>query len=155
MTSSQGQNLKNKRCSIRVTELLRYKRILLTAIPLDGACRGKVVPASEGVSPSMQQCSLVRCVTEKMVEIPEFFRRETAFTPETIQILAAALDEAWERLRQSGSRLVRPAYSRAMRKVVAKRIIEMAQRGVQERETLVEDAMHFVTTNYERPSNGV
>jgi hypothetical protein len=24
------QNLKNKRCSIRVTELLRYKRILLT-----------------------------------------------------------------------------------------------------------------------------
>jgi hypothetical protein len=103
----------------------------------------------------MQQCSLVRCVREKMVEIPEFFRRETAFTPETIQILAVALDEAWERLRQSGSRLVRPAYSRAMREVVAKRIIEMAQRGVQERETLVEDAMHFVTTNYERPSNGV
>jgi len=88
-----------------------------------------------------------------MVEILEFFQQETAFTPETIQILAAALDEAWERLRQSGSRLVRPAYSRAMRKVVAKRIIEMAQRGVQERETLVEDAMHFVTTNYERPSN--
>jgi hypothetical protein len=48
-----------------------------------------------------------------MVEILEFFRRETAFTPETIQILAAALDEAWERLRQSGSPLVRPAYSRA------------------------------------------
>jgi hypothetical protein len=103
----------------------------------------------------MQQCSLVRCVREKMVEIPEFFRRETAFTPETIQILAAALDEAWERLRQSGSQLVRPAYSRAMREVVARRIIQMAQRGVQNRETLVEDAVHFVTTNYEQPSNGV
>jgi hypothetical protein len=90
-----------------------------------------------------------------MVEIPEFFRRETAFTPETIQILAAALDEAWERLRQSGSQLVRPAYSRAMREVVARRIIQMAQRGVQNRETLVEDAVHFVTTNYEQPSNGV
>jgi hypothetical protein len=87
-----------------------------------------------------------------MGEISEFFRRETAFTPETIQILAAALDEAWERLRQSGGRLARPAYSRAMREVVAKRIIEMAQRGVQDRETLVEDAMRFVTTNYERPS---
>jgi hypothetical protein len=61
-----------------------------------------------------------------MGEISEFFRRETAFTPETIQILAAALDEAWERLRQSGGRLARPAYSRAMREVVAKRIIEMA-----------------------------
>ena len=41
------------------------------------------------------------------------------------------------------------------REVVAKRIIEMAQRGVQDRETLVEDAVRFVTTNYERPSNGV
>ena len=30
-----------------------------------------------------------------MAEILKFFR-ETAFTPETIQILAAALDEAWE-----------------------------------------------------------
>jgi hypothetical protein len=87
-----------------------------------------------------------------MVEISEFFRREAAFTPETIQILATALDEAWERLRQSGSRLVRPAYSRAMREVVAKRIIEMAQRGVQDTETLVEDAVRFVTTNYERPN---
>ena len=83
-----------------------------------------------------------------MVAISEFFRQEAAFTPETIQILAAALDEAWERLRQSGSRLARPAYSRAMREVVAKRIIEMAQRGVQDRETLVEDAVRFVSTNY-------
>ena len=66
-----------------------------------------------------------------MVEISEFFRRKTDFTPETIQILAAALDEAWERLKQSGSPLARPAYSRVMREVVAKRIIEMAQRGIQ------------------------
>ena len=40
-----------------------------------------------------------------------------------------------------------------MREVVAKRIIEMAQRGIQDREALVEDVMRFVTTNYERPSN--
>jgi len=86
-----------------------------------------------------------------MIEVLKLFR-ETAFTPETIQILAAALDEAWERLRQSGSRLTRPAYSRAMREVVAKRIIEIAQRGVQDRDTLVEDAVRFVTTNYEGPS---
>ncbi len=88
-----------------------------------------------------------------MGEIPDFCRQEAAFTPETIQILAAALDEAWERLRQSGSPLARPAYSRAMREVVAKRIIEMAQRGVQDWEALVKDAVHFVTVNYERPSN--
>jgi hypothetical protein len=70
-----------------------------------------------------------------MVEILKF-SRETAFTPETIQILAAALDEAWERFRQSGSRLARPAYSRAMREEVAKRIMEMAQRGMQDREAI-------------------
>ena len=100
----------------------------------------------------MQLCSPVqRRWGDNMVEILKF-SRETAFTPETIQILAAALDEAWERIRQSGSRLARPAYSRVMREVVAKRIMEMAQRGVQDREALVEDAVRFVITNYDGPS---
>ena len=39
-----------------------------------------------------------------------------------------------------------------MREVVAKRIMEMAQRGVQDREALVADALHFVAANYEEPS---
>jgi hypothetical protein len=85
-----------------------------------------------------------------MAEVLKIFR-ETAFTPETIQILAEALDEAWERLGQSDSRLARPAYSRAMREVVAKRIIEMAQRGVEDREALVADALRFIAANYELP----
>jgi hypothetical protein len=88
---------------------------------------------------------------DKMVEILNF-AGGTAFTPENIQLLAAALDDAWERLRRSGSRLTRPAYSRAMREVVAKRIMQMAQRGVQDREALVADALHFVAANYEEPS---
>jgi len=88
---------------------------------------------------------------DNMVEILKF-SRETAFTPETIEILAAALDEVWERMRQSGSRLTRPAYSRVMREVVAKRIMEMAQRGAEDREALVEDALRFITANYEQPS---
>jgi hypothetical protein len=88
---------------------------------------------------------------DEMVEILKF-SRETAFTPENIQILAAALDEAWESLRESGSRLTRPAYSRAMREVVAKRIMEMAQRGVQDREALVADALRFIAANYEESS---
>jgi len=112
----------------------------------------QVVPATEGVS-SFDATVLPRPLQmgDNMVEVLKF-SRETAFTPETIQILAAALDEAWERLRQSGSRLTRPAYSRAMREVVAKRIMEMAQRGVQDREALVADALRFVTTNYEESS---
>src|SRR5580700_1684671 len=100
----------------------------------------------------MQLCSLVpRRWGDNMVEILKF-SRATAFAPETIEILAAALDEAWERLRQSGSRLTRPAYSRAMREVVAKRIMEIAQRGVEDREALVADALRFIATNYEQPS---
>jgi hypothetical protein len=39
-----------------------------------------------------------------------------------------------------------------MREVVAKRIMEMAQRGVEDREALVEDALRFITSNYEQPS---
>jgi hypothetical protein len=87
-----------------------------------------------------------------MVEVLKFSGRETAFAPETIEILGAALDETWERLEKSGSRLTRPAYSRVMREVVAKRIMELAQRGEQDRETLVEDALLFVVANYEDPA---
>jgi hypothetical protein len=39
-----------------------------------------------------------------------------------------------------------------MRDVVAKRIMEMAQRGVQDREALVADALRFIAVNYEQPS---
>jgi hypothetical protein len=67
---------------------------------------------------------------EYMAQVVRFVR-ETAFGPETIQILAAALDETWKRLQESGSRLASPAYSRAMREVVAKRIIETAQNGIE------------------------
>ena len=111
-----------------------------------------VVAAREGVL--LLRCNVLPRPTQmgdNMVEILKF-SRETAFTPETIEILAAALDEVWERMRQSGSRLTRPAYSRVMREVVAKRIMEVAQRGVEDREALVEDALRFITANYEQPS---
>ena len=87
-----------------------------------------------------------------MVEVLKFGGRETAFAPETIEILAAALDETWEQLQKSGSRLTRPAYSRVMREVVAKRIMEIAQSGVRDQETLVENAFRFVAANYEEPN---
>jgi hypothetical protein len=63
-----------------------------------------------------------------------------------------SLEETWERLQKSGSRLTRPAYSRVMREVVAKRIMETARRGVQDREALVTDAIQFIAANYEQPS---
>jgi hypothetical protein len=65
----------------------------------------QVVPRGEGVF-SFAVIVLPRPTQmgDNMVEILNF-SRETAFGPKTIQVLAAALDEAWERLRQSGSRL--------------------------------------------------
>ena len=48
-----------------------------------------------------------------MVEILKFVQQETAFDPESIQVLASALDDAWSRIEH----LERPAYSRAMREV--------------------------------------
>ena len=71
-----------------------------------------------------------------------------AFDPEAITVLAAAFDEAWDRLRQSGSECVRPAYARAMKEILARCIIEMAQRGTTDQQELVAGATSFITTNY-------
>ena len=64
-----------------------------------------------------------------MVSIVDLVRPRAAFDPETIAVLCAALDEAWDRLLRSGNECTRPAYARAMREVVARRIVDMAQRG--------------------------
>src|SRR6202043_3944619 len=78
-------------------------------------------------------CPVPAIKGDKMVEILKFIRPgEAAFDPEAIRVLASALDEAWGTILKSGSRFARPAYSRAMKEVVAKRIIEMAQRGVED-----------------------
>jgi len=73
---------------------------------------------------------------------------EAAFDPETVEILSAAFEDAWERIRRSGSTLARPAYERGAREVLAKSIIEMAQGGERDRSRLTEAAVHFLTENY-------
>jgi hypothetical protein len=64
-----------------------------------------------------------------MASVVDLVRPKADFDPEIIAVLCAALDEAWDRLLQSGSECTRPAYARAMREVVARLIIDMAQRG--------------------------
>ena len=71
-----------------------------------------------------------------MATILNTARPDPAFDPEAITVLAAAFDEAWDRLRQSGSECVRPAYARAMKEILARRIIEMAQRGTTDQQEL-------------------
>ena len=84
-----------------------------------------------------------------MAAILEFVRSDsTVFDPEAVQVLASALDDAWARFEKAGSRFARPAYSRVMREVVAKRVIEMAQHGVTDQEKLAADAVRFIAANY-------
>ena len=84
-----------------------------------------------------------------MAEIQRLFQPDPAFDPETIEVLAAALDNAWETIEKSGSRFARPAYSRAMREVIAKRIIEMARSGIKDQRQLADDAVRFLEANYD------
>ena len=84
---------------------------------------------------------------ETMVEILKFIQPETAFDPEFI---LSALHSS-STMRGTGfkfSRFARPAYSHAMREVIAKRIIEMAQRGAKDPQTLADDAVRFIAANY-------
>ena len=83
-----------------------------------------------------------------MASIVDLVRPKADFDPEIIAVLCAALDEAWDRLLQSGSECTRPAYARAMREVVARLIIDMAQRGIGDQKELANDALRFLAANY-------
>jgi hypothetical protein len=83
-----------------------------------------------------------------MASIVDLLRPMAAFDPEIIAVLCATLDEAWNRLLQSGSECARPAFARAMREVVARRIIDMAQRGTRDQKELANGAVRFLAANY-------
>jgi hypothetical protein len=83
-----------------------------------------------------------------MASIPNLVRPAAAFDPETIAVLSAALDEPWDPLLRSGSECTRPAYARAMREVVARRIIDMAQRGTMDQKEIANGALRFLAANY-------
>ena len=72
----------------------------------------------------------------------------SSFDPEALRILATALDDAWDRIKNSGSTFARPSYARAVREVLAHRIIEMAQCGEMEVHRLSDDAVRFLTETY-------
>ena len=89
-----------------------------------------------------------------MIEILDQVLRGAVFEPEIIQMLASAFEDAWERIEKSGSRFARPAYARAMREVIARRVVEMAQQGVTDPQALADDAIRFVRANYRDDVSG-
>ncbi len=74
---------------------------------------------------------------------------QSAFDPELIETLVAAFKDAWAKVKASGSKLASPAYERAAQEIIAKRIIEMAQRGEKDPHVLVDDAVSYLARSYE------
>ena len=73
---------------------------------------------------------------------------QTAFDPEFIETLVSAYEDAWQKIEKSGSAFASPRYRRAAQEIVAKRIIEMAQRGEREPSQLAEDAVAHLAQSY-------
>jgi hypothetical protein len=74
--------------------------------------------------------------------------QQSSFDPEVINTLAAAYDAAWQKIEQSGSTFASPRYRRAAKEIIAKRIIEMAQRGEVEISRLADDAVDYLARSY-------
>ena len=72
----------------------------------------------------------------------------SAFDPEFIETLVSAYEDAWHKVEESGSAFAQPRYRRAAQEIVAKRIIEMAQRGEREPARLADDAVAYLARSY-------
>ncbi len=73
---------------------------------------------------------------------------QSAFEPETIEILVSVFENAWQKVEQSGSKLASPRYKRAAQEIIAKRIIEMAQDGKRNPNELADDAVAYLERSY-------
>jgi hypothetical protein len=73
---------------------------------------------------------------------------QSAFEPEMVEFLVAVYETAWKQIEQTGSKLASPAYRRAAQELLAKRIIEEAQRGERDAKVLADDAVSFLENSY-------
>lgn len=73
---------------------------------------------------------------------------QAAFEPEMIDFLVSVYESAWSKVENSGSKLASPAYQRAAQEIIAKRIIELAQRGERDPEQLADDAVKYLEQSY-------
>lgn len=71
-----------------------------------------------------------------------------SFDPEFIKTLVTAYEDAWRKIEDSGSTFASPRYRRVAQEVIAKRIIEMAQKGKIEVRQLAEDAVSYLARSY-------
>ena len=74
------------------------------------------------------------------MSIIPFLQKDSSFDPEAVAILGAAFDAAWDIVQKSGIPLAN-AQATTARERLAKRIIEMGQKGMRNHQRLVEDAL--------------
>ena len=75
------------------------------------------------------------------MSIIPFLQKDSSFDPEAVAVLGAAFDAAWDALQKSGRPLASDAQAMTTRERLAKRIIEMVQKGMRNHQRLVEDAL--------------
>lgn len=73
---------------------------------------------------------------------------QSAFEPEMIETLVSVYEAAWRKVEESGSKFASPGYQRAAQEIIAKRIIEMAQRGERNPSELADDAVAYLEHSY-------
>ena len=83
-----------------------------------------------------------------MTQILQFPSPAIALDPESVKNLSVAFDNAWEKIRESGSGFARPAYASAMREEIAKHLIDMVVSGETNQTTLAAGAVAFLAENY-------
>ena len=67
--------------------------------------------------------------------------RSATFNPETLHVLGSALDDAWQRLEVRGHL---NGSGDAIRTILAKHLIAMAEQGERDRQRLIEGALSRV-----------
>ena len=73
---------------------------------------------------------------------------DSSFDPELIKTLVEAYEDAWRKIVQSGSKFASPRYERVAQEIIAKRIIDMAQRGELAPHQLADDAVNYLAQSY-------
>jgi hypothetical protein len=74
--------------------------------------------------------------------------KQAAFEPEVIETLVSVFETAWQKVEKSGSKLASPAYRGPAQEIIAKRIIEMTQRGERDPGVLADDAVAYLERSY-------
>ena len=70
--------------------------------------------------------------------------QQAAFDPEVTHILTTAFDKAWDKFKSSGSALADDACAPSTRALLAKQIIETAQKGERNIDCLVENGVAYL-----------